>query len=98
MGKGALLQNASMMWSRKCVQELEWSVVPEGPNDSSLAVYCQEWVQERNRPVGYGVTGSEGTLYHLERITREQTNSDRTLRDGSLVKPIPGNKCQATFI
>jgi hypothetical protein len=41
--------------------------VLEGRNDSSLAVYCQERVQVMIRPVGYGVIGSEGTFYHLER-------------------------------
>jgi len=36
--------------------------VPEGPNDSSLAVYCQECVRIAIRPVGYGVIRAEGTF------------------------------------
>ena len=47
---------------------------------------------KRNRPVGNGVIGAEGTFYHLEGVTREQTNSDRTLRDGSFSNRIPGSK------
>ena len=41
---------------------LNKTFVPEGRNDSSLAVYCQEYVQERNRPAGNGVIGAEGTF------------------------------------
>jgi hypothetical protein len=42
-------------------------VVPKGRDDSSLAVYCLECVQEKNRPVGNGVIGSEGTFCDLAR-------------------------------
>ena len=35
-----------------------------GRNESSQAVYCPEWMRERNRPEGYGLIGSKGNLYH----------------------------------
>ena len=41
--------------------------VPKGQSKSSLAVYCLEWVRERNRPVGHGVIGVDGIFYQLER-------------------------------
>jgi hypothetical protein len=36
--------------------------------------------------------GLEGTLLNLEWRTYQQTNSDRSLRDGSFCKRIPGSK------
>ena len=56
-------------WCRFCGQLAGSAFVPEGRSDSSLAVYCQEYVEERTRPVGYGMIGAEGTLYHLDRST-----------------------------
>jgi len=32
-------------------------MVPEGRNDRSLAIYCQECTQDRIRPVGNGLIG-----------------------------------------
>ena len=57
----------SVMWRRFCGQVSGMDFVPEGPVDSSLAVYCLECVQKRNRPVGNGAIGSDGTFCDLER-------------------------------
>ena len=56
------------MWSCRAV------FVPKVRRDGSdstelaevLTVYCLECVQERTRPVGYGLIGSEGTFCNLE--------------------------------
>jgi hypothetical protein len=45
------------MWSRFCGHLSNSIFVPKGRRDSSLAVYCLEYVQERNRPVGNGLIG-----------------------------------------
>jgi hypothetical protein len=56
-----------MMWLRKCGQVPGRAFVPEGRDDSSLAVYCLECVQVMSRPVGYGVNGVTGAFCHRER-------------------------------
>jgi len=41
-----------------CLQAVGMSVVPEGLNDSSQAIYCLECEREETRPVGNGVRGN----------------------------------------
>jgi hypothetical protein len=62
LDKACRVEVESKLWTG-----LTKGFVPEGRRDGSLAIYCQGFVQERNRPVGYGVIGSEGTVCHLER-------------------------------
>jgi hypothetical protein len=50
------------------------------------------------RPVGNGMIGATGTFCYLELRTGEQTNSDRTLRDGCFLKAFQAINCLATFI
>ena len=82
----------AMTWSRFCGQISRTAFVPEGRNDGSLAVYCLECVQERNRPVGYGVIGSGKLSITLSGERASRLTLRPSLRDGSFVKPIPGSK------
>ena len=46
------------MWSRFFGQVSRVAFVPKGLNEGSLAVYCQEYVEDKARPVGYGLSWS----------------------------------------
>jgi hypothetical protein len=47
------------MWSRKRRQVAQ-DFVPKGLDEGSMAVYCQEWVYKKTRPVGHGLSWSSG--------------------------------------
>ena len=66
--------------------------VPEGLNDSSLAIYCQEGAPGKIRPVGNGMMMS--TIYSSPNINQRRCRieSHRTLRGGPDFGLIPGNK------
>ena len=42
------------------VNRRKLTVVPEGRNDGSLAVYCQGQARKKDRPVGYGMMSGAG--------------------------------------
>src|SRR5215469_5029879 len=48
------------MWSRFCGLVSRVAFVPKGPGEGSLAIYCQECVLKKIRPVGYGMSRSAG--------------------------------------
>jgi hypothetical protein len=57
-----------LVLERVCdVESILWTglksvFVPKGPSDGSLAVYCQECVLKKNRPVGNGMSRSTGAF------------------------------------
>ena len=73
--------------------------VPKGPSDSSLAVYCQECVLKKIRPVGNGMSWSTGAFTAQGRRTFLPTliipfpnGTDRFFPDPQAVN------CKATII
>jgi len=80
------------MWSRKCGHASDEFVVPKGLNEGSLAIYCQECVQQTTRPVGHGLSWSTRAFTAQGDRTFRPTQSHHTLRDGSFLGHIPGSK------
>jgi hypothetical protein len=71
--------------------------VPEGLNDSSLAVYCLGRIDKAFRPVRDGMIGRRGSCYAKSSRT-ESDQIEPSLRDGLIfLDPFQAVNCQATI-
>src|ERR1700730_2766090 len=71
--------------------ERELISVPEGPSESSQAIYCLVYVLKWEPSRRHGMIGSIGVARSGRLMNRGQ-RSDRALRDGFLNRPAPGNE------
>jgi len=72
--------------------------VAEGRNDISLAIYCQECVQDRARPVGNGLSWS--TRAFTLKVVEGSFRPNHTVPYGavSFLETFQAVNCLATFI
>ena len=86
------------MWRRFCGQVSGKVFVPKGPDEGSLAVYCQEMQKNRTVPLGNSMIGRKersATLTGQHASSPTQTVPSGT---GRFLNAFQAVNCQATFI